>query len=63
VKRLRVVALQNAAPLNEADEHHDDGYHEQHVNEASHGGTGHQSEKPQNNEDNGDSHEHKKCPF
>jgi hypothetical protein len=33
------------------------------VNEAAHGGTGHQSEDPQYDEDDGDVHEHKMGPF
>jgi len=47
---------ENAASLDEADEHDDDGDHEQSVNEAAHGGTGHQSENPQYDEDDCDGH-------
>ena len=54
---------EDAASLDETDEHDDDGDHEQSVDEAAHGGAGHQSENPQYDEDDGDVHEHKERFF
>jgi hypothetical protein len=47
---------EHATSLDEADENYDDGDHEQSVYEAAHGGTGHQSENPQYDEDDSDGH-------
>jgi hypothetical protein len=47
---------QDTAALDQPDEDHDDGRDEQDVNEASHGGTGHKTKNPKDQENNGDGH-------
>ena len=46
------------AALNESEQEHDDGHHEQDVNEPANGGTGYKAEEPQNNEDESNDGDH-----
>lgn len=57
------VPLKNAAALNEAQEDHDDGDHEQDVNEAADGVAGHETEEPEDDEDDGEGVKHEICTF
>jgi hypothetical protein len=43
--------IQAAAAGNKVDEHHDNGNHQQDVNESAHRVTTHQTEQPQNEQD------------
>lgn len=44
----------DASPLNEPNQHHDDSHHDQNVDESSHGVTCNQSKYPENDENNGE---------
>jgi hypothetical protein len=46
--RVLPFASRSLAAGNEVDEHHDNGDHEQDVNEPAHRGTGQQPQRPQN---------------
>src|SRR5258707_9212904 len=50
--------LQDSAALNDPDQNHDNGNHQQDVNKPAHRVTAHQSQEPQNNQYNGNRVQH-----
>lgn len=51
--------LQDTAALDDAKQYHDDGNHQQDVNEPANGIAGHETEQPEDEQDEGDGIKHK----
>ena len=53
-REMDIAGSKNTAALNNTDQHHDDRHDEENVDESAHGGTGHETKDPQDDEYNDD---------